>query len=266
MPQRLGLADPVATDEADGGRQQGLRDRHPDRPGRGAGHVRRPAVPDPPRAGTPAEIADLFTQAAEANPTLPSLRASLIEMYCELGRHDEAMAFFLQDVATDFSEFPLDLGVAHRHGPLRRQRGRAPTRRRRAHPLRPSRPLRPTWSRQTPPPWPGRSPDPWAGWPRSSAATTTPKRTFRLALELHTRLQAPYWTARTELDWANLLLARARPGDKQAAGDRIEAARLIAESHHYGGLTESGPRAAGPLGAQVGVEWFRRGGPVGSDS
>jgi len=65
---------------------------------------------------------------------------------------------------------------------------------------------------------------------------------FRLALELHTRLQAPYWTARTELDWANLLLARARPGDKQAAGIGSRRPGLIAEANHYGGLL-NGPNA-----------------------
>jgi class 3 adenylate cyclase/tetratricopeptide (TPR) repeat protein len=40
---------------------------------------------------------------------------------------------------------------------------------------------------------------------------------FRTAAETHTRIGAPIWLARTQLEWARLLLRRAAPGDRDQA-------------------------------------------------
>ena len=54
---------------------------------------------------------------------------------------------------------------------------------------------------------------------------------FRAAAETHTRIGAPTWLARTELEWARLLLRRDRPGDRTQAreflGRALDAAHLL---------------------------------------
>jgi hypothetical protein len=55
-----------------------------------------------------------------------------------------------------------------------------------------------------------------------------------------------FWIARTQLDYAELLLRRNRAGDVQRAQEFIRAADESAEAHGYGGLQR---RASTLLGA-----------------
>jgi class 3 adenylate cyclase/tetratricopeptide (TPR) repeat protein len=54
---------------------------------------------------------------------------------------------------------------------------------------------------------------------------------FRAAVEMHTRIEAPTWLARTELEWARLLLRRDGPGDRDRArqllGESLSTARRL---------------------------------------
>ena len=49
--------------------------------------------------------------------------------------------------------------------------------------------------------WPGAL----GAWPTSSITRTTPKPTSGTALAINERIAAPYWIARTQLDYADLL-------------------------------------------------------------
>jgi tetratricopeptide (TPR) repeat protein len=59
---------------------------------------------------------------------------------------------------------------------------------------------------------------------------------LRRALEVSERMHAPYWIARTQLDLAELCIARQHPADSEKARDLIQTARGSAERHGYGGL------------------------------
>jgi DNA-binding SARP family transcriptional activator len=59
---------------------------------------------------------------------------------------------------------------------------------------------------------------------------------FASALERNEALGAVPWAARTRVDWARVLLARAEPGDKERALDLLDAARATATSLGADGL------------------------------
>jgi len=59
---------------------------------------------------------------------------------------------------------------------------------------------------------------------------------LREALEVHLRLRTPYWTARTQLDLANLLAIRQAPEDVVAAAALAEQARQTAGTYRLEGL------------------------------
>jgi tetratricopeptide (TPR) repeat protein len=55
------------------------------------------------------EMVDLFARTVADNPGLAVLRCALAWMYCELDRHEEALATIEADIADGFSHIPYDL-------------------------------------------------------------------------------------------------------------------------------------------------------------
>ena len=177
------------------------------------------------------EIADLLTQAAADNPALPALRAAVVAIYCALGRLDEARVLFEPDAANGFVDFPRDqvwttamtlcadngIDLGHRQaaqvlddrlrpfsdlvsfnngtveGAISRSMGRL------AHLL-------------------GHHED--------------AESLFQAALWMNERIGAPYWIARTKLDYADLLVDRAQSDDVAKA--REMAAQAMAGAHECG--------------------------------
>ena len=56
------------------------------------------------------------------------------------------------------------------------------------------------------------------------------ERRFAEARDMHVRMGAKPWLARTELAWARMLLARGEPGDDVAARARLAEAIVIADA------------------------------------
>ena len=65
---------------------------------------------------------------------------------------------------------------------------------------------------------------------------------LRAALAMHERMQAPYWIARTQLDLAELCVARQGPTDAATARDLIGQAQQAVEHYGYAGLTPQAER------------------------
>jgi hypothetical protein len=61
---------------------------------------------------------------------------------------------------------------------------------------------------------------------------------FTTAHDIHTRLQAPFWSAIGQLDHADLCIARRADGDIGRARDLALAAAAMAAEHGYAGLTK----------------------------
>jgi predicted ATPase/class 3 adenylate cyclase len=59
--------------------------------------------------GRGAELIDLITQVAEDNPGVPAVLAFLSQLYCDLGRYDEARAVLEPYVADGFASLPDDM-------------------------------------------------------------------------------------------------------------------------------------------------------------
>ena len=70
---------------------------------------------------------------------------------------------------------------------------------------------------------------------------------FAAAVATHERTGAPMWLARTRLEWARMLLARAEPGDGERAHDLLRQALATAREL---GLTNIERGAVELLGAQ----------------
>ena len=62
------------------------------------------------------------------------------------------------------------------------------------------------------------------------------ERHFRVALEIHEHIRAPYWIACKQLDFAEMMARRQAPGDEVRALELGASARRIAASRGYGGL------------------------------
>jgi len=54
---------------------------------------------------------------------------------------------------------------------------------------------------------------------------------FTHALAMHEALQAPFFMARTHLEWGRMLMARGQPDDAQAAGMHLESALDLAQRY-----------------------------------
>jgi len=167
--------------------------------------------------GRSEELIEPFAQTAAENPSIDLLRVALGAAYCFVGRIDEAKPLFSRDAATGFAEIPRDntwttamtfsqesaVALEHRNaaailydlltpygnmvlfngggcdGAVARSLGRL------AHLL-----------------------------DQPDAAESH----FRTALAINERLKAPYWIARTQLDFADLL---------RDVGRADEAAQLV---------------------------------------
>ena len=65
---------------------------------------------------------------------------------------------------------------------------------------------------------------------------------FAEALEIHERLRAPYWIARTQLERARLLLTRGRPGDASNVAALLGQVNATAAHYGFGSLTRHASR------------------------
>ena len=72
---------------------------------------------------------------------------------------------------------------------------------------------------------------------------------LRHAIDVNTKMRMPYWAARAQLDYADFLVRRMRPGDVALAHGQCLAARDTSAHHGYGALS----RRASEILQQIGV-------------
>jgi len=183
--------------------------------------------------GRSAEVSDLFAQAAAEFPSLQVMRTGLARL-SGLQSNDQGETLLAHDVATGFDEYPFDItwltslsNCAATAVRLRHHEAAQLLFRRLA---------------------------PFADHLAYNSASdlgvvarrlglladllgreNEAEENFRLALELHERLEAPYWIARTQVDYAQFV--RSHRGDTENARYMLSTAGEIAVSHGYAGLS-----------------------------
>jgi tetratricopeptide (TPR) repeat protein len=191
------------------------------------------------------EIVEFFAQAAADNPTLPSLRASLTDLYCQLGRYDDARQLFRHDAGNEFADFAFDLvwltGIvrcADNAATLGDERAAASLYAR----LSPFSHM----IAANPATLAGAVARPLGRLAALLGHSDEAEMLLRRALATHERLNAPYWTALTLLDLADLLRSRANPSDGREAADAVAHAQEIAVARGYAGLRRRVDALASP--------------------
>jgi class 3 adenylate cyclase len=183
------------------------------------------------------EISDLLAAVADENPGMPAIRAGLANIYCELGREDDARAVIGDDIDDGFAGFPDDpltlfftLGdLAEICAHLRRVDGAALVHERLA-------------------PWHSHTPAMYTvlGAPvafhlgilavlleRGNDADEH----FREALDISQRLGSPYFIARAQIEWARSLRERGQD-DARNAQMMLDSALATARRYGFGALIE----------------------------
>jgi class 3 adenylate cyclase/tetratricopeptide (TPR) repeat protein len=183
------------------------------------------------------EIADLLIDSARNNPSIAVLRAAVPAMLCELGRIDEAHERLTAEAAGDF-DFPYDQtwlasmsNLADTAATTGDQKVAQTLLERLApfahHIVSPSAALvRGAIAR-----------------PLARAATLLgdydrAEEWFAIGHDIHARLDAPFWTARGQLDHADLCLARRADGDIERARELATTAAATAAEYGCAGLTK----------------------------
>lgn len=184
------------------------------------------------------EIVDIFADAAEANPAITALRAALMDLYCGLGRLDEARVLFEPDVASEFATVPRDhvwtTAMAHYadSAVVLQDVRAARCLYEEIHPfahlvIYPLGPILGSLARPA-----GRLAH-LLGHAQESESL------FESALSVHRVLQAPYWIARTELEFGDFLVDRGARGDLEKAREFALSALSASQTHGFGVLEQT---------------------------
>ncbi len=182
------------------------------------------------------EMADLFIDAARDNPSLAALRAMVPLLLCQVGRTGEAAERLAEEARHGF-DFPHDniylvslTALVEAAAVTRHEES--------AHVLLER--LTPFASHVI-----GAGPSVAGSVARPLARAATmlgdydqAERWFATAHDIHTKLQAPYWTALGQLDHADLCLARRGEDDIESARNLITTAAATAAEYGCAGLTK----------------------------
>ena len=195
------------------------------------------------------EIADFFIDVARDNPSIAVLRAAVPLILSEIGRLDEARDRLLAEAETGF-DVPFDLtwlsgmssfldvaAATGEHAAARTLVDRVA-------------------------PYGAQVVSPTAflvrgaiARPLARAATLLgdhdrAEQWFATAHDIHSRLQAPFWSALGQLDHADLCLERRDDGDVARARDLVSTAAATATEHGCTGLARRAEELLGDTGLQ----------------
>jgi tetratricopeptide (TPR) repeat protein len=182
-----------------------------------------------------ADIVDLVVEAMENAPAIPTWRCAVMMLHCELGRLDQAAELFEIGAAADFDDIPFDMAWLQgmsQYGETAVELGRVDA----AAILYDQ--LLPYADRYI-----FLSCIDWGAVSRPLGRLATAvgryddaQRHLGDALAVHERIPAPYWVARTQLDIAELCLARQGPEDRRRTDDLLDAVRRTIDRFGFHGL------------------------------
>jgi tetratricopeptide (TPR) repeat protein len=187
--------------------------------------------------GRASEVDELLTTAVAQYPHLPLARAALASLSCEIGNGARAADLLHSDAVDGFAHVPYDLFWAYSMGHYAEVSSAL-------HQHQPSQELYDRlapWHRQLS----------LIPWPVSCGAialylgmlATVLERFddaeahFAEAMEIHERMRAPYWIARTQLEPARMLLARGGPDDNSRSVALLDQVETTAGQYGFAALT-----------------------------
>jgi class 3 adenylate cyclase/tetratricopeptide (TPR) repeat protein len=184
-----------------------------------------------------AEIEETFAGAVRQYPGLPAFRAVLAVVYSELGEGEKAEELFSIDAVDGFATVPYDwlwlYGLVHDAEVCAAHRASGPA-------LALYDRLAP-WHAQLPTIPPVTNAGAVALYLGMLATVLDrfddAETHFAEASEIHERLQAPYWIARTQLERARMLLARRGPDDSSRAAVLLDEVEATAHEYGFAALT-----------------------------
>ena len=182
------------------------------------------------------EMADLFIDAARDNPSFASLRAIVVLLLCEVGRTGEAVDRLAEEARRGF-DFPHDntylaaLTALVEAAVVTRHEESARVLLERLTPFA-------THVLCSGPTVSGSVARPLARAATMLGNYDQAEQWFATAHDIHTKLQAPFWTATGQLDHADLYLTRRGEGDIENARHLITTAAATAAEYGCVGLTK----------------------------
>ena len=198
--------------------------------------------------GRAGELIDLLTAAMTENPELFVLRTTVAEMNCELGRFDVARAIFDVDKASRFQSATYDItwlsSMTHYVGcaVALDDRDAAAVLLDLLAPFTSLIVVTPVDAR-------GSVSRAVGCLEMLLGHDDQAEEHLRRGVEINTEMRMPFWAARAQLDYAEFLARRMRPGDAERVGEQCRAASNT--STHFG--YEALSRRAAELLRQIGV-------------
>jgi class 3 adenylate cyclase/tetratricopeptide (TPR) repeat protein len=194
------------------------------------------------------ELVDIVAQRVAETPGLPTLQATLAFTYSELGRLDEARAIFERAAAQKFASLPFDIGWVNGMARYAEIAAR----------LNAVEPAAVIYEKLLP----YRHQVVTSFFTVTGSAERTlgvlaatlerwdvAEQHFAVAAEIHERLGANLFLARTWMNWSRALLARGQPSDTQRARAMLQQASELARKHGGGAVQRDAEALlADPLG------------------
>lgn len=179
------------------------------------------------------EVEDVLVEAMNDNPTIPVIRTGVGRIYCCTGRLDQARSLHAEDLATGWADLPFDMawlsGVAQA-ADTTADLGEMHAAEILFDRMRPYANLIAMNTTTLE----GALARPMARLAAVLGRLDESAQLFELALEEHRNLEAPFWIARTELDWIASSMSHGVkvPGYKPMLDEAVECA----DAHGYRGL------------------------------
>jgi tetratricopeptide (TPR) repeat protein len=180
--------------------------------------------------GRLSELVDIVAQRVAETPGLPTLQATLAFTYSELGRLDEARAIFERAAADDFASLPFDIGWVNgmaRYAEIAARLGAVGPAAVIYEKLLPYRDQIVTSIFTVT----GSAERTLGVLAATLQRWDAAEQHFAAAAEMHERLGAKLFLARTWMNWSRMLLARGDASDVQRARAMLEQAAELARQH-----------------------------------
>jgi len=191
--------------------------------------------------GRLAELVDVAAQGLAENPSLTAWRMTLMNIYCDLGRYEDCASLFDIGYAANFNDIPFNIlwiQAVCEYADCAADMGRTDAAPRLYELLLPYASRFVFFSAKDY----GAAARPLGRLATLLGRYDDAETHLRAALAMHERLQAPYWIARTQLDLAELCVARQGATDTATARELIAQAQRAVDQYGYAGLTPQAER------------------------